>query len=661
MRAPALLLASYLLSCLCGAVSVAQPVTDPRSVDSLVRPEFVPADPKELATLDEPGYPVWSPDGRFIAYTSYRSGPANIWLTDVVTKKSHPASPAEGSQHSPRWSPDGKQILYVADKGGDEIYDIYLIDIATGQARNLTQTPGYAETGAGWSPDGRKIVFSSRAKESPSGEIAVVDIATAKIRFLTSGGPADRSRVSPLWSSSDDSIYFYDRAWSSLDTNVMRVKASGESGAPENLTPHQGESLNRLADVSRDGRYVLFGSNEMTGWMNVALLDTRTRKRQWITREQAHHIPASFSPDGKRIAFTRDDWLSTHIFMHDIASSTTQKLTRGEGMHELTTPFPVASTSLGGTKFSPDGKRLAYLNASTSTGDIVMIETTGGKEQVLVDSTPEKLKRSFVRPFAVKFPSTDRRLQIPALVWIPPNLKRDGSHPAVVDIHGGPTEQTRPYLNIPVQLLVARGYVVISPNYRGSLNYDQAFQRANHGDPGGAELSDIHAAADWLIATGYVDAKRVAASGGSWGGYLALMALASQPDRWAAGIALHPVADFHAMYSSSSPWIQAYMRELIGDPVRDEALWRSRSPLTHAARIRAPVLMDAGANDSRTPLTQIKEMERAIRANGGLVELHVEGDSGHFTEDTDAYVDSNLRVVNFLDRHLRAGARQAGD
>lgn len=275
------------------------------------------------------------------------------------------------------------------------------------------------------------------------------------------------------------------------------------------------------------------------------------------------------------------------------------------------------------------------------------------------NNTPPKMARSFVRPVAVTFTSSDRRFQIPALVWIPPNLKRDGSHPAVVDIHGGPTEQTRPELNIPIQVLASRGYVVISPNYRGSINYDRAFQRANHGDPGGAELSDVHAAADWLIATGYVDSKRVALRGGSWGGYLTLMALASQPDRWAAGVALRPVGDLHTWYKTSAPWIQAYARGLIGDPARDPALWRDRSPLTHAARIRAPVLMNAGANDSRAPLGQIKEMERTIRANGGLVEMHVIGDSGHSAEDTESYVDQNTMVLDFLSRHLRPGAGQA--
>jgi len=643
---------------LCSAGSGAQPLTDPKSLLSPVRAEFVPPHPKDVSALDDLSYPAWSPDGRFIASVSYQSGPANVWLTDVTTKKSRPAAAvSDGPQLWPRWSPDARQILYLADKGGDEMYDIYLIDLGTGRIRNLTQTPGHAETCAGWSPDGREIVFSSRAKESSSGEIAVIDIASRKLRFLTSGGSNERTRVSPLWARSGDYIYFRDRAWSNLDTSIMRVSSSGAS-APENLTPHEGETHYRLMDVSRDGHYVLFSSDEGTGWMNVAVLDTHTQKRQWITNERAHHIPASFSPDGKRIVFTRDEPLSTHIFIHDIGSGMTQQLTRGEGMHELSTPFPVATDSLAASSFSPDGKRLVYWYGGSRPGDYVAITTKGGAEEVLVNTLPAKMAHSFVSPVAVTFPSNDGNFQIPALVWIPPNLKRDRSHPAVVEIHGGPTQQTRAYLNTYIQVLAARGYIVISPNYRGSINYYRNFQRANHGDPGGAELSDVDAAADWLIATGYVDPKKVAAYGASYGGYLTLMALASKPDRWAVGVALYPMADLRMTYETAAPWMRAYDRGLHGDPVRDAALWRDRSPLTHANRIRAPVLMNAGANDPRTPLGQIKEMERAIRANGGLVELHVSGDSGHGPADTQAYVDENTMVLDFLDRHLRVGGPQ---
>jgi dipeptidyl aminopeptidase/acylaminoacyl peptidase len=644
-----------------GGNGLTQTLTDPKALISPVRTDFVPADPKVLAALDEPSYPSWSPDGRFVAYTSYRSGPANVWLTEVTTSKSRLASGSETWQLWPQWSPDGKRILYLSDKGGDEIYDIYLIEVPSGQTRNLTQTADIAETCAGWSPDGRQIVFSSRSKESPSGEIAVVDIASGATRFLTSGGPADRTRVGPIWAATGEHIYYYDRAWSLLDANIMRVKVTDTNAVPENLTPHGGESVNRLADVSRDGRYVLYSSDEGTGWMNIALLDTQSRKQQWITNEKAHHSPASFSRDGKHFAFTRDEALATHIFVHDITSRRTQQVSRGEGMHELANAFQRATLSLGAGRspFSPDDKRLVYLHGGTRPGDIVTVGTDGKAREVLVNSTPAGMARSFVAPVAVSFESSDRRFQIPALVWIPPNLKRDASHPAVIEIHGGPADQTRPYLNLYIQVLVARGYVVISPNYRGSVNQGREFQRANQRDPAGGELSDVFAAADWLRATGYIDSKRMAVYGGSYGGYLTLMALALQPDRWAAGVALVPVADLKLAYATSAPWMQAYDRAQLGDPVRDAALWRERSPLTHAAKIRAPLLMNAGVNDPRTPIGQIREMERAVRTSGGRVELHVRGDSGHFAADTEAYVDENTMVVNFLDRHLRSGLEQS--
>jgi dipeptidyl aminopeptidase/acylaminoacyl peptidase len=656
MRTAAVFVASALCAGLVGVQSVADVVTDPKSAKSSAVPEWKPADSREIASLDEPSYPEWSPDGRFVAYASLRSGPYNVWITDVATRQSRQAAKSEGGQNGLRWSPDGKYILYIADEAGKEIDDIFLIEVATGRIQNLTQTPDHAETGATWSPDGKQIVFTSHAKDEPNGEIAVIEVASRKTRFVTRGGERARSRLTPLWST-DGYVYFSDRAWSARDASVMRVRASEANGVVENLTPHEGESLNRLADISPDGRYALIGSNELNGWVNVALLDTRTRAKRWITREAAHHTPAIFSPDGKRVAFVRDEPSGSQIFLHDIGSESTRQLTHGFGVHELTTPFPSAWTALGTVRFSPDGKRLAYLRAGDSSGDIVAIDIESGAEDVLVRSTPEQLARAFVRPIAVTYPSADGKLQIPALVWIPPNLKRDGSHPGVVDIHGGPTQQTRPDGNLPIQVLVARGYIVISPNYRGSLNYDQAFQAANRGDPGGGELSDVLAAADWLLATGYVDPKRMAVSGASWGGYLALMALASQPDKWAAGVAAKPVADLHGMYEHGAPWERYYLGGLFGDPVRDADLLRARSPITHAARIRAPVLMFAGANDPRAPYPLIKEMERAMRANGGQVELHVDGEAGHFASGVDSYVDVNMLIVDFLDRHLRDGVR----
>src|SRR5262249_5266482 len=122
----------------------------------------------------------------------------------------------------------------------------------------------------------------------------------------------------------------------------------------------------------------------------------------------------------------------------------------------------------------------------------------------------------------------------------------------------------------------------------------------------------------------------------------------------AAGAALYPMVDFHTAYDTEAPFIQASDRFLMGDPVKDAELWKQRSPLTFANRIAAPVLMTAGANDPRCPPEQARQMERAIRARGGIVDLKIFGEQGHGTGATDAYTDENSLVVQFFDKSLRA-------
>jgi dipeptidyl aminopeptidase/acylaminoacyl peptidase len=125
---------------------------------------------------------------------------------------------------------------------------------------------------------------------------------------------------------------------------------------------------------------------------------------------------------------------------------------------------------------------------------------------------------------------------ISAFVWIPFNLARDGKAPAVVLPHGGPTSQYRDFFDPRAVALASRGFVVIAPNVRGSTGYGHAFQQANFRDLGGGDLKDEIAGVHFLVDTGYVDEKRIGMTGGSYGGYMTLMALGKTPGVWAAGV-----------------------------------------------------------------------------------------------------------------------------
>jgi len=203
-----------------------------------------------------------------------------------------------------------------------------------------------------------------------------------------------------------------------------------------------------------------------------------------------------------------------------------------------------------------------------------------------------------------------------------------------------------------IQFLVSHGFVVIAPNFRGSTGFGRAFQEANRRDLGGGDLRDLVAAVDFLKRTGYVDPRRIAVMGASYGGYLTLMALTKYPDLWAAGVAIVPFANWFTEYESEDPTLKAYDRVMMGDPVADAELWRDRSPIFFADRIRAPLLLLAGANDIRCPAAETRQIAEAVRSAGGIVEVKIYENEGHGFSRRENRIDAFRRVAQFLKRYL---------
>ncbi|MFL6695728.1 MAG: prolyl oligopeptidase family serine peptidase [Vitreoscilla sp.] len=631
----------------------ASELEDPRAATSPAGAAIVPTDPALLSKVPHLHQPSWSPEGDKIMYTSDESGQEQVHVLDIASGSDQTLAPAPQSQSDPRWSPDGRWVLYLSDHAGDEMFDVYVVDARGGVPRRLTRQPGRTARAASWSPDGRQVVFASRDRRSPSWEIAVADVARGTVRVLTHGSQ-HRSRMSPIWrhGSDGDWIWFNDMAWSFTDTRLCRMRPDGSR--LEDVTPAPADRVYRLQDVSPAGGRVLLASDAANGWSNAALLDVRSRRLTWLTHEEANIVPAGFSRDGRRVAYTRDVPLGTEVWTVELESDAHLHWLLPPAHYEVV-PLRDLATRPVTSPFGAGDRLLALRSSPTEASEIVALAPDAGVTRLRANRLPAELASAVVQPVAVRYRSPDGRFLVHALAWIPPNLRRDGNQPAVVEIHGGPMDQTRPAWLDYIQVLAARGYIVISPNYRGSTGYDREFFAANRLDQGGADLAEVAAAADWLVATGYVDPKRIAVYGASNGAYLTLMALVRQPERWAAGIALYPFVDFATGFASEPPFIQQVDRILMGDPRAQAALWRDRSPLHFADRIRAPVMLRAGANDPRCPPAQARQMADAIRRHGGAVQLTIVGEQGHGSADVDSYADENTQVVRFLDQHLRPG------
>jgi len=257
-----------------------------------------------------------------------------------------------------------------------------------------------------------------------------------------------------------------------------------------------------------------------------------------------------------------------------------------------------------------------------------------------------------VEPFLVHFPSKDGKWQISAFVYVPYNAEKNGKNAAVVFIHGGPTSQSLNSFNRSVQYLANQGYFVIVPNYRGSTGYGKQFEDANRFDMGGGDLDDVIAAADWLDRTGYIDPKKVVAMGGSYGGYLTMMAVTKAPDRWAAGVPIVPFVNWFTEIENEDPLLRQYDMTTMGDPMKDKARLMDRSPINFVERIKAPLLILAGGHDPRCPSTEAEQVASAVKKHGGAVELKIYENEGHGFAKLENQIDSLTRISDFLKKYV---------
>jgi dipeptidyl aminopeptidase/acylaminoacyl peptidase len=201
---------------------------------------------------------------------------------------------------------------------------------------------------------------------------------------------------------------------------------------------------------------------------------------------------------------------------------------------------------------------------------------------------------------------------------------------------------------------------VVRVNYRGSTGYGRAWQEAIRGRVGRTELADVAAVRERLVADAVVDASRLVLAGSSWGGYLVLLGLGTEPDAWAVGVADAPIADYVAAYEDAPEDVRATDRALFGGPPdRLPAAYRTASPMTYVGRVRAPVLVSSGRSDARCPLPQVEQYVTALRKHGVEHDAYVY-DGGHHTARTEQRVALFRRQLGFVLGHLPGGMSRTG-
>jgi dipeptidyl aminopeptidase/acylaminoacyl peptidase len=581
----------------------------------------------------------WSPDGKTIVFVSNITGRNNLWLVPSEGGWPTQLTVSDQRQAGPTWSPDGKWIAYQSDYDGDEQWDIFLVSPKSGRVVNVTNTREIAEESPTWSPDGRYLAYIVKPKTSSVFEIDVFDTLMRETKHITTGTPKGKMNVGPIWSKDSKFIVYTQQHAKGTDSNVLIADVS--SGQSTLLTPHAGEHLYSANDISPDAKAVLITSNAANGYDNVGILDITSKRIKWLTSDKWEISGGYFSPDAKHVTWTANVDGNTNIYLHNVASGKSSSL-----------PIAAGVNTLGGSEsaFSRDGSRLLYYhNGANAPNDAWVYSMTTGKSYQVTHALMAGVPSNhMVEPYLVHYPSKDGKWTISALLYVPYNMQHNGQNAAIVYVHGGPTSQTVNSFNRFIQHMVNQGYMVIAPNYRGSTGYGRDFQQANLFDMGGGDLQDVIAAADWIKQTGFLDPKKIAIVGGSYGGYMSMMAVTKAPELWAAGVPIVPFVNYFTEIEHEDPVLREMDLATMGDPVTNKELFHDRSPIFFVDQIKAPLLLLAGGNDPRCPKDETLQVVDAVKKRGGVAEYKIYENEGHGFARVENQIDAYNRVAQFL-------------
>ncbi len=583
----------------------------------------------------------WSADGQHIYFVTNITGRYNIWRVPSTGGWPIQLTVSDELQLLQDPSPDGRYLLYTQDVGGDEKPNLCLLDLDQYTLQNITNTHKIGYRDIRWSPDGRSLAFAAEREKPGAYSIFSLDTSNGIVRKLigNEAGECEFLHYSP---DGQKLSYVRTKNYQHTGVSVLGLKTGRETV----LAPIDGKSTTVTEGWTWDSRKVYVTSNaNPQGTDAVALLSLEENSRfEWLTLGDWESSLLDSSPTEDRYAYLVNQAGNHRIFVRDL-----------EG-HQDEIPLPQGIVLMA--RFSPDGERLGMIHASADSPREIWVYHI--KSQTLNQITQSLVggldKKNFVRPQLVIYPSYDQT-PIASFLYLPPNIKPDKSHPAIIFPHGGPQWQHMNDWYPRLQYFVSREYVILAPNYRGSTGFGREFVESLRKDCGGADLRDLVTGVDYLKKTGYVDPDRVAIMGDSWGGYLTLIALTKSPDLWAAGVARVPLANWFTAHQNEDPVLQANDEWLMGNPVEDKELWHDRSPIFFADKIRAPLLLLGGRNDIRCPPSEAEQMAQAARRNNVIVDVKIYENEGHAFAKLENQIDAIKRAAEFLEANVGSARR----
>jgi len=538
---------------------------------------------------------------------------------------------------------DPRALLYLQDAGGGEFHQVFRLDRRTGRSELLTDGKSRHEA-LTVSPDGTRFAYSGTARNGKDTDVY----------FAQTSAPREARRVTErdgTWAPvefSRDGKRLLVLQFRAVDDSDLHLYDT-QSGEMRQITPREGRGSVEDASFSPDGKSVYLITDRHSDFNSVYRIDLARpdEKPRALTAQINWDIETlAVAPDGARVAFAANEDGWSRVYLLDLRSGRAEPVELPRGIvSALRFPERRSDVLFVGmqTARSPNDVW------SYSLQDRKLIRWTRS-EIGPVDSS------SFVEPELVRYRAADG-LSIPAFLWKPP--RAEGKAPVVILWHGGPEGQTRPTFQPIWQFYAAElGFAVLAPNVRGSTGYGKAFLAMDNGVKREKALGDIASTLDFVASRPDLDASRVAAYGGSYGGYMTLATVAFHGSRVRAAVDLVGISNLVSFLETT----QAYRRDLRRAEYGDErdpavrAVQQRISPLNSVDKIEAALLVIQGKNDPRVPQSEAEQIVQALRARGKDAPYLLGLNEGHGFQKKENRDYATAAAAAFLQQKLQRAA-----
>ncbi len=626
----------------------------------------------DLINLKRVGSPVVSPDGRLVAFTIRETNwdenayETELWLGDSAGP-ARQLTNASKSSMQPAWSPDGAWLAFISDRDGKR--QLYRIAIAGGEAEKLTSS----EDGIGnfaWSPKGNQVAFTTpdavadvmKVREKQWGDIRiededqrythlhVLDLSSKAVRRLTEGAFVVGSFD---WSPDSTRIAFDHRVTSdpadgiSADISVVTVA----TGAREAIVTQAGPDSN--PQWSPDGAQIAFQSA-----MSKPFYFYQNGEIAVVTpgKNDIRSLTEAFDESPGLVAWTR-----AGIFVA-ASQRTWSYLFHLDPVTKKTTKHAVRDQWIGSSfSLTRDGSTVAFLGSSpTEFPDVyiapvkTMVATKISDTAAQIGSWPKHARET------IRWKSQDGA-EIEGVLHKPADFQAGRRYPLLVVIHGGPTGVSRPvpYGQVgyyPVDAYLAKGALVLEPNYRGSAGYGEKFRSLNVRNLGIGDAWDVLSGIDALVQQGLVDKDRVGSMGWSQGGYISAFLATKHADRFKALSVGAGISDWMTYYVNTDihPFTRQYLK---ATPWDDPKIYADTSPMTYIKQARTPTLIQHGENDLRVPIPNAFQLYQGLRDQNVPVQLAIFKGFGHGLSKPKANRGAMQQNLDWFSKYVWAESR----